>query len=361
MADAAIDILGLDSVIFVEEARQAGVPRTDALAIYRRAFREGLVGDTRIALRELAEVRSLDEGVTRKLALALEDGLEVETVILPQQSKSGRWRSTLCVSSQVGCAMGCGFCETAQMGLLRRLSAGEIVAQWWAARWRHDASISNIVFMGMGEPLDNVEAVIGAIRVLADQNGPAVAPSRVSVSTVGRTKGIERLSELAREPGFRQLRLAVSVNAPNDDIRSQIMPINRAEPMADLMDAMLAWPGPERTRILIEYVLIPGVNDAFEHADELAEYLRPLRCTVNVIPYNPRRDSPWPAATPEDADRFVARLEAAGQFTRRRRTFGRSVMGACGQLGNPGVRRRRFVDLGAPTAENAASSEAASP
>jgi 23S rRNA (adenine2503-C2)-methyltransferase len=160
---------------------------------------------------------------------------------------------------------------------------------------------------------------------------------------VGKTAGIERLAQLAREDGFHKLRLAVSINAPNDEIRSRIMPINRSTPMAKLMQAMLNWPTDGRQRVLIEYVLIPGVNDALEHADQLCDYLKPLKCTVNVIPYNPRRNSPWPAPPEETVRQFVQRIHERGQFVKRRQTLGRSVMAACGQLGNPTVRRRQFV------------------
>jgi 23S rRNA (adenine2503-C2)-methyltransferase len=139
----------------------------------------------------------------------------------------------------------------------------------------------------------------------------------------------------------------VSVNAPNDSIRSRIMPINRAAPMDQLMAAMLDWQSRTERGILIEYVLIPGVNDRMEHADELCAYLKPLWCRVNVIPYNPRRDSPWPAPREDEVQQFVDRVIANGQFAKRRYTTGRSVMAACGQLGNASIRRRKFVALAA--------------
>jgi len=226
------------------------------------------------------------------------------------------------------------------MGLLRDLAPRDIVAQWFAARHHFDMRISNIVFMGMGEPMDNLDAVLDSIRMLADRNGPAVAPCSIAVSTVGRTRGIRQLAQFIRHDGFHRLKLAVSINAPNDDIRASIMPINRAEPMSDLMDAMREWS--ERGEpILIEYVLIPSINDRPEHARELTRYLAPIPCKVNVIPYNPRRESPWPAPTEDSIERFVAALRAEGVFVTRRRTMGRGVMAACGQLGNPGIRRRR--------------------
>jgi 23S rRNA (adenine2503-C2)-methyltransferase len=261
--------------------------------------------------------------------------------------------------------MGCCFCETAQMGLMKNLTASQIVVQALAAKFDFATNVNNIVFMGMGEPMDNFDAVLQSIRVLSDRNGLSIAPAGITVSTVGRTEGIVRLAELARTPGFGKLRLAVSINAPNDEIRSRLMPINRATPMAELMQAMLLWPtesrssarggsggnggggggGAGRQRVFIEYVLIPGVNDALEHADELCAYLKPLRCTVNVIPYNPRRDSPWPAPDEPAVRAFVQRLHDNGQFVKRRQTMGRSVMAACGQLGNERIRKRAFVGV----------------
>lgn len=338
-----MDILGLTSAGFIDAAAAVGVSRGDALQIYRRAFRNSDVDVEWCALHLAPVANTLHEHGTIKFVQRHGDGLETESVILPYHSSVGRARDTLCVSSQIGCARGCTFCETAQMGLMRNLSPAQIVGQWFVARHVIHGTIDNIVFMGMGEPMDNLDNVIQAIRVLTDRNGPGIAPARISVSTVGRPAGILRLAQIARQPGFRKLRLAVSINAPNDEIRSQIMPINRATPMAKLMDAMLHWPTDGRQRVLIEYVLIPGVNDALEHADQLCEYLRPLKCTVNVIPYNPRRHSPWPAPSDESVRRFVQRIHERGQFVKRRQTLGRSVMAACGQLGNPTIRGRKVV------------------
>ena len=342
MPGQTLDILALTSAEFAAAAATRGAARPEAMAIYRAAFREGVVGRSWVWWPEEPVGRVEREGGTTKFTLAAGDGLETESVILPQRSRAGRTRNALCLSSQIGCAMGCTFCETGRMGLMKNLDAGRIVGQWRAARFALGTRVSNVVFMGMGEPMDNIEAVIRAIRVLADHNGPSIPASRIAVSTVGRIDGIARLGALAREPGFRQLRLAVSLNAPNDEVRRSIMPINRSAPMGALMEAMRRWPSSNRLRILIEYVLIPGVNDAPEHADELCAYLAPLACTVNVIPYNPIPGAPWPAPGEADVEAFIARVRAGGRLVKRRRTMGRSVMGACGQLGNPGVRRRKL-------------------
>lgn len=340
-----LNILGLASGEFIAVAASRGLKRPAALEIYRRAFREGVADLQWGFIPSWPITATLVEGQTSKFALRHDDGLETESVIIPMPHRTGGFSRTLCVSSQIGCAMGCRFCETAQMGLMKNLTAAEIVGQWHAARFQCHAAIKNIVFMGMGEPMDNLDNVIQAVRVLTDHNGAGVPAANISISTVGRVDGIARLAELVREPGFRKLNLAVSINAPNDAIRSQIMPINRAVPMARLMEAMLTFPMRPNGAICIEYVLIPGVNDAPEHADEICQYLRPLRCSLNIIPYNPRRDSPWPAPSEESVDRFVERARSHGQFVKRRGTKGRSVMAACGQLGNPSIRRRRFVDL----------------
>jgi len=347
---------------FVEVARLRGRRGPEPLEAYRRFHRVGdLAATAAVGLPappppQLAATQI--EGRTIKFTLRFEDGLESESVVIPMRRTSGEITRTLCVSSQVGCAMNCRFCETAQMGLLRNLSAAEIVAQWHAARFEVPAPedegrghlIRNIVFMGMGEPTENLDEVLQAIRVLCDRNGPGLAASKIAVSTVGRIEGIRRLGAFMHEPGFRGLGLAVSVNAPNDEIRTRIMPINRAEPMDALREAMLAFPKRPSAALCIEYVLIPGVNDALEHCDEICAYLRPLRCSLNVIPYNPRRDSPWPAPEESVVDAFIARAIANGQFVKRRGTKGRSVMGACGQLGNPDLRRPRRTKGTAPRA-----------
>ncbi|MEE2973181.1 MAG: 23S rRNA (adenine(2503)-C(2))-methyltransferase RlmN [Planctomycetota bacterium] len=328
-------------------SRTVGVARGgEALTAYRRFHREGLVpSGTTPALHPVGQ-REI-EGGTIKFTLRLPGDVETESVLIPMRRRDGTTTRTLCVSSQVGCAMGCRFCETAQMGLVRHLSTADIVAQWHAATHVLGHRPKNIVFMGMGEPTDNLDAVIPAIRVLTDHDGPAIPAANISVSTVGNPDGIRRLGELAAEPGFHRLNLAVSLNAPNDRIRAEIMPVDRAWPMDDLMRAMLAWPGRPRSAICVEYVLIPGVNDAPEHCDQVCEYLSPLRCSLNVIPYNPRRDSPWPAPTEASVGAFLQRAISNGQFTKRRGTKGRDVMAACGQLGNPEIRARRRVSDGA--------------
>ena len=298
---------------------------------WRGFYREDLFPE--FAETTVTPCKVVNDAGTQKFLLKLHDGLETESVILAIEGFKKK-RHTLCVSSQVGCAMGCDFCQTAQMGLLRNLTTAEIVAQWHAAHHALGTKIDNIVFMGMGEPLENLDAVIPSIEILTDRNGPCIASSRICVSTVGRVEGILLLAALAKTDGYKRLSLAFSVNAPNDEIRQEIMPLARAVSMKQLRNAIMRYPRHDCGGVLAEYVLIPEVNDAPEHALEICEYLKPIGCGLNIIPYNPRENSPWPAPTEESVERFVDIAKSTGQFTRRRITLGRDVMAACGQLGN---------------------------
>jgi 23S rRNA (adenine2503-C2)-methyltransferase len=288
--------------------------------------------------------------------LAQLQNLTAESVLIPMINSKRAATHTLCVSSQVGCAMGCTFCETGQMGLLRSLTAGEIVNQWVAAAHVVGVRPKNIVFMGMGEPMDNFENVVQAISVLKDHNGPCVPIGQVTVSTVGHVDGIRKLAEKVREHGWHRLGLALSLNAPNDADRGAIMPINRRWPLREVQRAILDWPRYAGNKVCVEYVLIPGVNDSRAHAEQVAEFMRPfglcesgriggqdLFGVLNLIPYNPRRSSPWPAPTEEQVAQFLHWLLDLKVFAKRRRTKGRRMMGACGQLGSEHIRKRRVV------------------
>ena len=304
----------------------------DADRMYRRFHRQG--GHPAVRQDDRTLGATITEGSTRKFTLRHADGLETESVILPIEGRSGRIRHTLCVSSQVGCAMGCTFCQTATMGRLRNLTAAEIVAQWHHARHTLGAEITNIVFMGMGEPMDNLEAVLPAIEVLSDHNAAAIPASRIGVSTVGHAQGIRRYTDFMQRDGMHQIRLAVSVNAPNDDVRREIMPIARAVSMTDLRASLTEWIDAGGRPVLLEYVLIPGVNDHATAAAELADWVGDLPSRINVIPYNPKVDSPWPAPSEPAVEQFLSAVAAAGLAVNRRLTTGRTVMAACGQLGS---------------------------
>ncbi len=301
--------------------------------------------------------RQESQGELTKFCLDVGDGLEIESVIIPMDSyHRGRWR-TLCVSTQVGCRMGCTFCETARMGWLRNLSAAEIVAQRIVARrilherlgqpsgaYLYDSDgIHNLVFMGMGEPLDNFDETIQAIRVLSDPRGLAFPRSQITLSTVGRIDGLRRLGGLIRrEPQWRNLRLAISLHAAEDRLRNHLVPINRGMPLMELQRALLEYPLSKRGLYLIQYVLLDGINDSLTDADALAAWCTPLRCVVNLIPYNPQRDALYTAPPDHRIQAFLQRLRAQGIFVKRRVTQGRDLMGACGQLGNPEIRRSRL-------------------
>ena len=313
-------------------ARSDEAPRgAEAADIYRRYFRHG--SHPAVADDERAISTTLEESGTTKFLLSHADGAETESVIMPIEGRSGHIRHTLCLSSQVGCAMGCTFCQTASMGRVRQLTTAEIVAQWHHATHELGAAITNVVFMGMGEPMDNLPAVLNAIRVLTDHNAAAIPPSKIGVSTVGHAGGIREFTRFMQQPGMHQVRLAVSVNAPDEATRGSIMPITRAVSMAALREAMQHWTESGGRPILVEYVLIPGVNDHPDAPTMLADWLGELPCRVNVISYNPKVDSPWPAPDEGDVEAFINAVSVLGLPVNRRRTMGRGVMAACGQLG----------------------------
>jgi 23S rRNA (adenine2503-C2)-methyltransferase len=329
---------------FGGRGRDAGALRWDAdalaalgIGVWAHAPLLALSPEVSLSVAELAP--SADE--TLRLLLRARDGALLEAVLIP-----GPARTTLCLSSQVGCARACTFCETGRLGLERQLTAGEIVDQVriardvWSGRcasagvWRGAPPLQNVVFMGMGEPFDNLGEVMRAIRLITDPRAFGFAPSRVTVSTVGVVDKIEMF--------FRGVKaeLAVSLNAPDDARRQAIMPINARFPMAALKEAIVrALPG--RRRVLFEYVLFEGYNDAVEDADLLAAFVDGVRCRVNVIPCNPGPDAALRPPAAERVTAFVARLSSHGVTTLVRRPRGRDVGGACGQLAGRGREREQ--------------------
>ena len=278
--------------------------------------------------RIVEEAPSLD-GSTR-LVLALEDGARIEAVHMPRAVR--RPRVTVCLSSQVGCAMGCTFCATARMGLVRNLEAHEIVGQLFAVMRRYGPISSHqlsLVFMGMGEPLHNVDAVVRALDVLCDPAGLGVAPNRVTVSTAGHVAGLERLARARYLP-----LLAVSVNAATEAVRRRLMPIDKKWPLPELRAALARWPHRPHQKITLEYVLLDGVNDDLESAERLAAWIGDLRHILNVIPFNDwgAASSPYRAPSEEKVLAFVRRVHELGCLVTVRRSRGRDVRGACGTL-----------------------------
>ncbi len=296
------------------------------------AVRERLVSELLPPL--LTPVRELDcdGGTTLKTVWKAFDGVLFESVLMRYPD-----RATMCVSSQAGCGMNCPFCATGQAGLTRNLSTAEIVEQVTAgaramARGRIPGGpgrVSNIVFMGMGEPLANYQAVIGAVRRITDPApaGLGISQRSVTVSTVGLVPAIEKL---AAED--MSVRLAVYLHAPDDELRDELVPVNNRWKVAEVLDA--AWAYAERSgrRVSIEYALIKDINDQAWRADLLGRLLRGNLVHVNLIPLNPTPGSKWTASRPRDEREFVRRLEAHGVPVTVRDTRGREIDGACGQL-----------------------------
>lgn len=289
---------------------------------------------------------------TRKILLDLKDETRLECVLIPMTSVGpdddddgepvgSRVRVTLCVSTQVGCAMGCTFCASGQAGLVRGLRAAEILAQVYVARryLKENEDLRNLVFMGMGEPLHHYDETKRALDVLTDPDGAAISPRRITVSTVGLVPGIRRLG--ADYSG--KIGLALSLHAADDETRSRIMPMNRRYPIAELMQALREYPLPPRRRITIEYTLIRDVNDSEAHADRLASLLRGLPVKVNLIPMNSIEASDYRGADQDRVSSFQGRLAARGYscFVRTRR--GDEVSAACGQLALKGIAPERLV------------------
>jgi 23S rRNA (adenine2503-C2)-methyltransferase len=311
------------------------------LPLRRRLRAEGW----QVSRPEIVEsFRSVD-GTERYLVRGQgKDAPTVEAVWMPEgdggeagdgsdEEGKGWNRATICISSQVGCQVNCQFCLTAKLGLERNLSAGEIAGQVVAVFERHGVQVGrdrvNLVFMGMGEPFLNYENFMAAVRLLVEEVG--LSPQRMTVSTSGIVPGIERF---AQEPPELRPKLAISLNAPNDRIRSEVMPINRKWPIAALMDAVRKVRLRPRERITFEYVLLGGVTDRPEHAAEVARLIRRtgLPAKVNLIAWNPGPDLHYTTPGPETAERFREALIAAGIPAYLRKPRGRDIYAACGQL-----------------------------
>ncbi len=274
-------------------------------------------------------VEEVDQDGVVKFVTALDDEQRIESVLLPMET-----HQTICVSSQVGCRMGCRFCTTALMGFVRQLTVEEIVGQVYTARRRYGRAVRNVVFMGMGEPFDNFENVIQAIRVMNDQRGLDIALRYITVSTAGRIDGIEKLARLE----MPHLKLAVSLNAPEDRLRARLMPLNRSAPLERLQQSLKAYPLKKGYVLMVAYVLIPGVNDSDACVAALAEWLAPLRAKINLIPFNPGPDSGYRPPRTSELDDFRHKLIRMGINVQKRAPRGCDLLAACGQLGRRGGR-----------------------
>ena len=262
---------------------------------------------------------------TRKLILRRSDGEMLESVVIPMGK--GRW--TQCVSSQIGCKMGCDFCATAEMPRRKNLTSSEIIDQVYIAQrllMGKSVDVVNLVFMGMGEPLDNFDNVTNALRILMDHKGQGFGSRRITVSTVGLASKIHAFAEAV------PVNLAVSLNATTDEQRNVLMPINRKFPISVLMDTLRAFPMAPRRRIFVEYVMLGGINDSNEDAKRLPELLRGVRAKVNLIPFNPYPGSRYKSPEPQRILHFVDVLMKAGIQTNVREPKGRDIQAACGML-----------------------------
>jgi 23S rRNA (adenine2503-C2)-methyltransferase len=305
-----------------------GVRRFEDMTNLPAAIRERLLEVATLGSLTIAEVQTSRDG-TRKLRLVTRDGQSIESVIIPDGEKT-----TQCISSQVGCAVDCQFCATAKMGLKRNLDAGEIVDQVYLARRLLEEvepgrRLTNLVYMGMGEPLHNYDNMVRSLRILTDDKGAKLSQRRITVSTSGLVPKLEKLGKEDVRPN-----LAVSLNAANDETRDMIMPINRKWNIGKLLAALKAYPLEQRRRITFEYVLLAGVNDSLRDAAQLAKLLRGVKCKVNIIPWNPHPEAPYQRPAPAVIDAFQNECKRLGLPTYLRTPRGDDIDAACGQLAN---------------------------
>ena len=295
----------------------------DEMTNVSKHLRKKLNEIARIDALKLHEVHQANDG-TRKITFKLDSGAIIESVLIPTER-----RNTLCISSQVGCAMGCKFCLTATMGLQQQLNTAEIVGQVIHARRLFEPTqrISNIVFMGMGEPLHNLDNVIPSIHVLLNDSGLNMSRRKITVSTCGLIPGIKRLGEET------DVRLAISLNATTNASRDQLMPINRAHSLDDLISALKKYPLRKGERITFEYVLIAGINDSLDDARRIVRLLSNLPAKVNLIPFNPHSGSDFQRSSKETIQAFQAVLLRKHFNAIIRETRGDERLAACGQLG----------------------------
>lgn len=336
-----LDLLSMDESRMEQFVRELGWPAYRARQVLRwlyrrretdigrmtdlpRADRDRLSGCAAISRPRKTSVYTSEDG-TKKFVLTLSDGLAVESVLIPEDD-----RLTLCLSTQIGCTLDCGFCLTGTMGLHRNLRVAEILAQVLAAQdhCAEDTPITNLVFMGMGEPLANIDALTEAIRRLTNQTwGFGFSPRRITVSTAGLASRLKDIAPLG-------VNLAISLNATTDQARHRLMPAaNRLHSLRGLLAACRAYPLPSHRRLTFEYVLLADVNDGPEDAHRLVSLLRGLRSKVNLIPFNPFPGSPFRRPSDDTVASFQEILRRAGLDTFVRKSRGRDVLGACGQLG----------------------------
>ena len=335
-----IDLANLERQALETALDERGHKRFHARQIFRWIYKRGVTDisamtdlsrELRAALAQeftittpviVAREKSIDG--TEKFLLRLADGRQLESVFIPDTPSM-----TFCISTQVGCAMACAFCLTGKMGLVRNLTAGEIAGQVrvLAGALGMLEKKFNIVLMGMGEPLHNYDETMRALRMLNDEHGFAISPRRITLSTVGLLPALEKL---AREPLMPNL--AISLHAPTDRVRGELVPLNKKYGVADIIEACRRFPLSKRSRITFEYVLLAGVNDSPDDARRLAKLLAGVKSKVNVIPLNAAPGIPFERPSDEAIDRFAQVLSDRGLVVSVRKSRGRDIRAACGQL-----------------------------
>ncbi len=288
--------------------------------------REAYVQKARLYSSSVTETQKDPDG-TIKLQITLEDECSVETVLLTD--KEGR--KTACVSCQAGCGMACAFCQTGQLGLKRNLSAGEIVEEFLYLE-KNAGKLDNIVFMGMGEPLQNMEAIFKAVSILTNKKGRALSSRRITLSTCGLVKGIYELADKIEETGIG-IRLAVSLTTADEELRKTLMPVASANPLPALKKAISYYIEKTGKRVTLEAALLAGVNTGQESAEDLCDFASGLDVYINLIPWNPVPGLGFKTPPSSECSRFLKMLEAKGLNVGLRTRRGTSISGACGQLG----------------------------
>ena len=307
-----------------------GVTDFDAMTDVPQKLRDLLRVQAEIRVPEIVLSQPAGDGTT-KWVLELEDGQHIETVYIPEDN-----RSTICVSSQVGCALDCSFCSTAQQGFNRNLTAAEIIAQVWLATRELGRPPTNVVLMGMGEPLANFDNVVPAMELMQEDLAYMISKLRVTISTSGIVPALNRLAEVA------EVSLAVSLHAPDNALRDELVPINRKYPLEQLIPACKAYVASDRRRkITWEYVMLDGVNDSIAHAKALIRLLEGVPSKVNLIPFNVFPGTAYKTSPAERVEAFRQRLKRAGIMAMTRKTRGDDIDAACGQLVGEVVDRTR--------------------
>lgn len=334
-------LLGVTSRQFSQTVvEQCGRGAQQAVALYKSFFRQGILDETLPEFRNAPKLYSAichcispeiypvscvhTEDSAVRFLLTTPEGYSIESVVLSMVHGK-----TICVSSQIGCRMGCRFCQTGKRGLLRNLTAHEIVMQVFVAYHVLKMPVKNVVFMGMGEPFDNFSAVMNAIDILQDAQGFQIGPRHITVSTSGELAGILQLAE-KKGAGPN---LTVSINAAEDSLRHLLMPARRNDTLADLHRAIKTYTAKKGKRVYLSYVLLRGVNDTTEHANRLALFVRDLDTRVNLIPYNILSDGRYLAPEASSIESFLKTLRESGAKVFLRGEKGGSIFAACGQLG----------------------------